>query len=245
MVQIYVLLPAYNEEHSLPILLDNISSTLDDYKVIIVDDGSTDNTMQIAQEYSSKLPLIILNHNQNLGLGNALKTGIRYAIENSDSSSVLVTMDADLTHDSSQIQSFLSEVENGYDVVIASRYIRGAKQIGVPLTRRILSTILNKMIKFKGSSINDNSSGFRCFRIEILRDAFEEYGTDFITNTGFPANAEILLKLLKFNVRVKEIPILLDYSRKHGPSKLQIWSTIRSYLKLLYGSRSHYEKRCE
>lgn len=239
MVHIYVLLPAYNEEHSLPILLDDISTTLDDYEVIIVNDGSTDNTMQIAQEYSSKLPLIILNHNQNLGLGNALETGIRYAIEKSDSKSVLVTMDADLTHDSSQIQSFISEIENGYDIVIASRYIKGAKQIGVPLTRRILSKILNKMIKLKGSSINDNSSGFRCFRIRILRDAFEEYGANLITNTGFPANAEMLLKLLKFNANVKEVPILLDYSRKRGPSKIQIWSTIRSYLKLLYGSLNH------
>ena len=236
MVHIYVLLPAYNEEHSLPILLDKISGALADFEVIIVNDGSTDNTKQIAEEYSSKLPLVLLNHSQNLGLGNALETGIQYAIENSDSSTLLVTMDADLTHDISHIHSFLPEIENGYDIVIASRYVKGAKQIGVPLTRRILSKVLNKLIKFKGSSINDNSSGFRCYKISILRAAFDEYGSDLITNTGFPAIAEMLLKILKLDAKVKEIPIVLDYSRKRGPSKIRILSTIRSYLKLLYNS---------
>jgi dolichol-phosphate mannosyltransferase len=230
---VYFLLPAYNEEQNLPELFDEIGKSVDGFRIILVNDGSQDRTGEIAEEYSKRMPMTILTHEKNKGLGAALRTGIDYIVRNSEKGSVVVTMDSDLTHDPAMVKEFLKEIAKGYDVVIASRYEPGGGQMNLPIRRMILSKAINTLLRIKGSKVKDNTSGFRCLTIEIMRKAARKYGNDFIRTSGFTATAEILMKTQKIGAKVKEIPLMLDYGKKRGKSKLKVRKTVTAYIKML------------
>jgi dolichol-phosphate mannosyltransferase len=235
---VYLLLPAFNEEESLPGLLESIEKTLDNYHVVVVNDGSNDRTQQIVKKYSHNMPMTIINHHTNRGLGAALRTGIFFLAKTAEPESAVVTMDSDLTHDPMLIHNLTSKMTDGYDIVVASRYVLGGSQKHVKPYRSILSRGLNVFVQMLGSEIKDNSSGFRCFRVRLLKKAIQYYGDQFITERGFAASVEILLKLQNLNAKICEVPMNLDYSKKKGLSKLSLWKTIISYLRLLFLSRS-------
>jgi dolichol-phosphate mannosyltransferase len=239
MAHIYVLLPAFDEARSLPILFDTISQELNDYEIVLVDDGSVDETKEVANSYLSKLPLTILHHKFNKGLGAALRTGLTHIAEFGNEGSIVVTMDSDLTHEPSFIPLLESEIHNGYDIAVASRYAQGGAQHNLPFSRRFLSWGLNILIRLSGSSVKDNSSGFRCMKLETLQKAVHTYGQDFITTNGFPATVEILQKLRHVGAKIKEVPVQLDYGRKLGSSKLKLGEAIPLYLKFLFRIRKY------
>lgn len=232
MARVNFLLPAFNEEESLPALFGAINDTNLEYRIFLVDDGSEDNTAEMARQFAQNMPIEILSHDRNKGLGAAIETGILHLTKNLEPGSVVVTMDSDLTHNPQLVHFMLREIDKGSDVVIASRYVSGGKQLNLPLMRRLLSRGVNLILTIRGSKVLDNTSGYRCMRIESLRNAIQVYGTDLITESGFTAVAEMLLKLQRLGVKVKEIPMVLDYGNKKGASKMNIYRTIRAYVKL-------------
>jgi dolichol-phosphate mannosyltransferase len=149
---IHVVLPAYNEERRIGGLLDRIDEAMHEeslsYAVVAVDDGSTDATAAIVRERAGRMPISLVEHPRNLGLGAAIRDGVAAAARQAAERDVIVTMDADATHAPALILRMVRMLREGYDVVIASRYQPGSRQVGVPLGRRALSRAGSLLVRF-------------------------------------------------------------------------------------------------
>lgn len=239
---IIMCLPAFNEESAIGLLLERIEkakSTINlPITIVVIDDGSTDNTRQKVREFSNKntIPVKLVEHGKNIGLGNALRTALKTAMNLSKSKDdIIITMDADNTHDPSLMAGIANAVSLGSDLVIASRYQRGGGGIGLSLKRSILSKTASIMLKiiFPIKNARDYSSGFRGYRAEIIEKGFEHYGDNLIETSGFSCMAELLIKLRFFDIKVSEVPLLLRYDQKSGPSKMPVSRTIMQYIRFI------------
>ncbi len=210
--------------------------------VIVVDDGSNDNTQKTAAEFAATalpevMPISNIVHERNLGLGAAMKSGMRYFLANATDGDLLVSMDADGTHPVETILPMLEVARAGSDVVIASRFVTGGKELGLSKRRKLLSricsTLMGCLLPVRG--VRDYSSGFRLYTFDILSKAAARFGDNFITEMGFASQAEILLKLSRISARCSEVPLVLRYDLKAGPSKMRLRQTIRRYI--LLGTR--------
>jgi dolichol-phosphate mannosyltransferase len=231
--KIYILLPAYNEELSIPKCLADIYNLSIDVCPILVDDGSIDKTVEKALKFKDK-GIIIIKHEVNKGLGKAIRTGFDYLIDHCNSNDLVITMDADCTHPIETVYNLIAKIDQGFDCVIASRFIDGGQEKGVSFFRRILSHsagfILGKLFNAK---VNDYTSGFRAYKVSILHELKKQYGEKYIEQTGFPCMAEILIKLLFINAKVSEVPLKLRYDLKQGKSKIKIVKTVIAYLEMI------------
>jgi dolichol-phosphate mannosyltransferase len=138
-------------------------------------------------------------------------------------------MDADNTHDPSLIPRLIQRIDAGFDVVIASRFRAGALVVGVPSARRFLSQVggwvYRLLLPIRG--VRDYTCGYRAYRAAVLQAAFERWGNSFISEAGFAAMADILLKLRLFeDMLMTEVPFTLRYDRKPGTSKMRIGANI-------------------
>lgn len=211
------------------------------FPVVVVDDGSTDNTAQVASSFQGISELVLISHKQNRGLGRAIQTGLEWAVNHARPDEIIITMDADDTHEPGIIPQMVDKIRRGADVVIASRYCGGGEQVGLSPQRRILSWGASKILGsiFNIQGVTDYSSGYRAYRASLLRQAFERYGDDFIQANGFDCMAEILLKLRALNPVAAEVPLVLRYDRKNGESKMAVGATIMRYFGLIRRAAMH------
>lgn len=239
-----VVLPAYNESSALPPLLaeldDGLGRAAIRYRVIVVDDGSTDATAAILASAVACYPLATCRHATNRGLGPALATGLRAALADR-ASEVVVTMDADRTHEVSCIAGMVGAIVAGADVVIASRFQRRAVTSGVPLLRRLLSQAANQLLASAHPTmgVRDFTSGFRAYRASVLERAFAVYGDELLRDPGFACTPGLLLRVARLGARLAEVPIALRYERKSGPSKLSLLDTARGAWRLVASPSRH------
>lgn len=234
-----IVLPAYDEAENLPALLGALQETMEDnyldYEVIVVDDGSRDATASIAEAWSQQLPLVLVRHAVNQGLGASIRDGLQAAIERAGERDVVVTMDADATHMPGLIVQMVRMIGEGYDVVIASRYRPESRVYGVPMLRRLASrgaSILMRVV-FPIRGVRDFTCGYRAYRADVLRRAVDRYEGEFVNQEGFQCMVDILLKLRPMRLVFGEVPLLLRYDRKGGASKMDIGRTARNTLALL------------
>lgn len=240
---VFFCLPAYNEEAGIRDLLEDIYNQFrdigEDYKVVVIDDGSTDKTGKIIEYFRYIMPMEIIEHNENKGLGSALNSGMKYISWNGEDDDIIVCMDSDNTHSPSVVFSMLEKIREGNDIVIASRYLPNSKVIGVSLFRKFLSYsarfLFHIMAPIKG--VKDFTCGFRAFRVSIIKKAYQLYNEDFITQDGFACTDEILLKCSRITDKITEVPFILRYDLKKTPSKLNLGVTVKETFKLLWKSR--------
>jgi dolichol-phosphate mannosyltransferase len=238
---ITVVLPAYNESESIGLLL----SRIDDFmrkrhypiRVIVVDDGSRDKTAQNAR--ASMPEALIISHEVNKGLGEAIKTGLLAAIDVSSDKDVIVTMDSDDSHAPALIGKMVDKIDEGCDVVIASRYLPESRVVGVSYYRRVLSDGASFLFRVMHpiDGVRDYTCGYRAYRAVVLKQAFEHWGDEFVNQTGFSVMVDILLKLSRLNIVFAEVPVILRYDRKPGASKMNVRKTVVQTLKLLIKHR--------
>jgi len=233
----FIILPCFNEEKSIKPLVYSIDEVLRphiSYKIIAVNDGSYDRTSEVLKDLSVDYTVEVLEHPTNLGLGAALRTGLLAAVGEAFDDDFVVTMDSDNTHNPKHVLEML--VVAGYvDVVVGSRYVKGGMQLNVPLHRVILSKMINLLVrKIFQLSLKDATSGFRCFRAGLLKRLYKTFRNSIIESDGFVASLELLLKAVHSGGIVAEVPILLDYGRKGGASKMRLFSTIVNYVVLLF-----------
>jgi len=232
-MKILVILPCYNEEENLKSLIHKIDGTLryfTPYEIIAVNDGSQDGTGEILKELSNSYPIIITEHSTNKGLSEALSTGIKTALQHSSDEDFIITMDADNTHDPKYILNMFKLAKNGTDIVIGSRYVYCGKQTNVSPYRALMSKMINFLTrKIAKLPVKDATSGYRCYKSSVLKKTVENLGPSFLESKGFEASFELLLKIFWCCSNVKEIPIMLDYSKKKGKSKMRILPTIKRY----------------
>jgi dolichol-phosphate mannosyltransferase len=241
--KVLMALPAYNEEQSLPELLQRIGDSFADsglaYEVVIVDDGSSDRTAEIASRMSFQMPIHLVQHKQNCGLGITIRDAMREAVGRASERDIIVTMDADNTHPPGLIPRMVGLIHEGCDVVIASRFQPGARVVGVPIERHFLSVAARLLftLLFPTRGVRDYTSGFRAYRASVLEDAFTKYGDQFVGETGFSCMADMLLNLRRQGAMFGEAPLRLRYDQKGGESKMRVFKTIGLTLKLLIRHR--------
>ena len=131
---IIVLLPAYNEEKSFPPLMEKLQDTLEkigqDFKFLICNDGSSDRTSEMLKQYSEKLPIEVINHSINRGLGESSRDLFERSVEIGEEGDFIIRMDCDDTHEPKYIPNIIAKLQQGYDVVVASRFEKGEVKWG-------------------------------------------------------------------------------------------------------------------
>ena len=225
---IYILLPAYNEEDALRPMMEKIERVMQEigtsYRVVVVNDGSKDRTGEILEELRGQYPLDVVTHKYNRGLGETIRDGLEFITERARPEDVAVRMDCDDTHEPKYIPAMVKKLQEGYDVVIASRYQPGGGEEGLDLYRRTISRIANLLFKaaFPIKGIWEYTCGYRAYRASILQDALRIFGNRFVglKGLGFTGTLEKLVKLRMMGARVTEIPFVLRYDQKMSQSKV-------------------------
>ena len=241
MSAVWLVLPAFNEERSLPALLErcvvvaqNMERGGHALRVVVIDDGSTDGTIAAAHSFQDRLSVEVVPHGVNRGLGAALRTGLAAGLERAQDGDAIATMDADNTHDPALLRRMAEKLAGGADVVIASRYEPGGQEIGLSPIRRVLSRgasfLLSVVLPVPGA--RDYTCGFRLYRVPTLRRAAAAWGDRLVEEAGFTCMAEVLLKLGRGGARVAEVPLILRYDLKQGASKMKVGRTIARYFAL-------------
>jgi len=238
---IHIVLPAYNEAANLPQLFTRIEAFTSqmvnfEIKAFIINDGSQDNTLKIVQTIPTNFEKVIIDIQPNQGLANAIRIGIQYGIKDLADKGIIVTMDADDSHDPALIQKMVEKIEKGNELVIASRFCEGAKVVGLSNFRKFMSWIASILFRFfvPIEGVRDYTCGFRAYQAKILKDAMDKYQDRFIEEKGFACMAEILIKLGKEPIQITEVPMILHYDRKKSTSKMQLNRTIIKSLRLLF-----------
>lgn len=236
---ISAVLLAYNEEESLPKMIPAVAAALhklgDEFRIIVVDDGSKDGTAAAARALAKDYPVVLLQHEVNRGVAAAFDTGLRRCASG-DPGDVVFTMEADVTNDPAALPAMYKALEKA-DVVIASRYRSGGDYVGFPLKRRILSWGANLFgrVFFGVSGVSDYTYFYRGYRVAVLQRALEKFGRRFIQCSGFASNAEILVKVAKAGkITVAEVPSVYRYDLKPGASKMRVLKNLLEYGKLLW-----------
>lgn len=240
MSKVYIVLPAYNEELSIRKLLirinKNMLDTGIDFQVIVVNDGSKDNTVREIESMQNEMHIEILNHEVNQGLGATIRDGLYHASKLAKEDDIVITMDADDTHTPGLILRMTRMIREGFDVVIASRYQPNSRVVGLSTLRIIYSYvaswIFRLLLPIRG--VKDFTCGFRAYRGSVLHAAMAKYQERFIDQEGFQSMVDILLKLRKIDGLIfGEVPFILRYDQKEGISKMNVNATILNTLKLV------------
>jgi glycosyltransferase involved in cell wall biosynthesis len=224
-----VVIPAYNEEKTIGnIVAETIfvmESLKTPYEIIVVDDGSTDKTRQIATRYKAT----VLFNGKNQGKGYALKKGFRHA-----RGDIIVTIDADGSHNPKEIPDLIHPLFNGFDIVTGSRFLHRKRDSTsrLNLLGNLLFNITIMILTRK--RVTDSQTGFRAFKKELLQKISLE-------SRGYEIETEITVKGLKNGFVFKEIPISCN-KRKYNISKLKILSDGTKILRTILKSSmiDHY-----
>ncbi len=240
---IWIVLPAFNEEKDLGHLFERIETAVEEanlqFQLVIVDDGSTDGTLDVVEQWMERLPIRTVRHRVNQGLGATIRDGLKAACEVADPKDVIVTLDADNSHTPELILRMVRMVREGNDVVIASRFRSGSRIRGVPLGRRFLSRAAGLVFKvlFPIRGVRDYTCGYRAYRASVLQRVTSD-DPRFFDQDGFQVMVDILLKLRRNRDLVfGEAPLILRYDHKSGASKMDIGATVVGTLKLIVRRR--------
>ena len=212
-----IVIPAYNEERRLPGSLEKVLAFLQtrDYpaEVIVVDDGSTDNTVDVVEGFMARYPFVSIIKNDHRGKGYAVRTGMLAA-----QGTYVLFSDADLATPIDEVDRLLTFLEDGYDIAIGSREGLGAQRIKEPGYRHLMGRVFNLLVRLVAvGGFQDTQCGFKCFRREVAQDLFQRvqlYGAEAGLAkggmvTGF--DVEVLFLALKRGYKVKEVPVRWHY----------------------------------
>jgi dolichol-phosphate mannosyltransferase len=238
---IHVILPAYNEEKALQPMMERIARVMAQmgatYRVVVVNDGSKDDTAKILAKLSVKYPIHVITHKYNRGLGETARDGFEFVAETARAEDVIVRMDCDDTHEPSYIPAMVAKLLDGYEAVTTSRYAPGGGQVGVDWYRRTISRCANLLLKtvFNVPGLKEYTCGFRAYRVSLIQDAIAIFGNQFVDlkGLGFTGTIEKLVKCRMMGARIGEVPFVLRYDRKMSSSKVVTSVTTLGYLVLI------------
>lgn len=220
---VWVVIPAYNEAGVLKEVLGELRQYNRSYNIVVVDDGSSDGTADVAGGFD----VHILKHPINLGQGAAITTGIEYALQ--EKADIVVTFDADGQMSAEDIGAVVNEVENGkVDVALGSRFLTAPPK-GMPGMKKIglkLATILTKIST--GLKITDTHNGLKAFKAEALRKIV-------ITQNRMAHASELLSEIARNKLTYREVPVTIRYTEYSKAKGQSIFNTINILYELFTG----------
>lgn len=227
-----VIVPTYNEQENIVPLVDAVFASDAQCDLLVVDDNSPDGTGEVVDELRATRPrLQVLHRPRRLGLGSAYIDGFRHVLDQGYDH--IFSMDADFSHDARYLPEFLAATGN-FDVVIGSRYMTGVSVVNWPIWRLALSLTANAYARtVTGLPVRDCTSGFQCFRAEVLR----KIHLDAIRTNGYSFLIELKYRARRAGFRLGEIPIIF-VDRRRGTSKItrrEIYASIATVWKLRLG----------
>lgn len=219
MMKKLIIIPAYNESESLPRLIADIEKTLPDFDYIIINDGSTDTTKKVANKEKWNIVHLPINS----GIGVAVQTGYRYALENDYD--IAIQIDGDGQHDIRYLPEMVLPIENGIaDVVIGSRFVikegfqsSGARRLGI----KLLSIWI---FLLTGVKIKDVTSGYRAANRNFIHIFAEDYSKDY-------PEPEAIVTVKMYGGHILELPVIMK-EREHGNSSITVWKSVYYMLKV-------------
>jgi len=244
--KIYLLAPAFNEEESLLGLLHRVDAFVKTQErplqFVLVNDGSVDKTKEIFNTFQGSFEKHLIDVQPNKGLANAFREGYAYIQNVIQKDDVLVTMDADDSHNPHQIGEMLRKIENGYNFVVASRFQPQSISKGLSLFRKITGTGAGWLFRvfIPIDNIRDFTCGYRLVSGELFQEVCEKYRGRLVEEKGFSCAPEFLLKSSKCDMIAAEIPMVLRYDRKIGASKMKVWKTILNTLQIVIKYHTRY-----
>lgn len=235
---IYILIPTFNEKDNIPILKKNFSNLnfSSDFFFVFVDDASSDNTIDVIRK-NFDVNTKIITKSENLGPGDSFNIGFEWILDNTKDEDLVVTMEADNTSDIRLLEKMIQIHKLGYDLVLASPYAQGGGFKYTSIFRKIISFSANMLFRlFFNIKVLTLSSFYRVYSIQILKKIKNDYGV-IVKEKGFICMLEILLKSIKLNAKIIEVPMILNSNNREGKSKMKVFKTSISYLKFLFKSK--------
>ncbi len=212
-----IIIPTYNEKENIEKIIRKVFSLEKSFHILIIDDGSPDGTADIVKslqkEYKSNLH--IEERKGKLGLGTAYIHGFKWALRKDYN--FIFEMDADFSHNPNDLlRLFDACSNNGSDVAIGSRYVKGVSIVNWPMIRLLMSFFASKYVKFiTGMPIHDSTAGFKCYKRKVL----ETIKLDDIQFIGYAFQIEMKFKAWKYGFNVTETPVIFT-DRTEGTSKM-------------------------
>jgi glycosyltransferase involved in cell wall biosynthesis len=227
---ISVVIPAYNEEKTIGNVISKTISVMGSlempYEILVVDDGSTDKTRQIATRYKAT----VLSNGKNRGKGYTLRKGFQHA-----QGDIIITVDADGAHKPKEILGLIQPLFNGVDIAAGSRFL-GPRKDSTSRLNRLGNILFNILIMIlTGKLITDSQTGFRAFKKYALQSLD-------LQSHGYEIETELTVKGLKNGFVVQEVPICCE-KRQNGKSKIRIlfdgFRILRTILKANFSYRNN------
>lgn len=211
-MRVLMIIPAYNEELNIENTVNKIKKyskkSKYDIDYIVINDGSTDRTLEICKKNNYN----VINLINNLGIGGAVQTGYKWASMNNYD--VAIQFDGDSQHDENYIDRLVLEIENGYNFVVGSRFIENLSKFQSTGTRRLGINILSTLIKLcTNQKIYDPTSGFRAADKNVIQIFAQHYPTEY-------PEPESLVDLIRRGMNIKEVAVEM-HERKHGTSSIK------------------------
>lgn len=243
---IKVIFCAYNEEKSIKDFIDHLDDQMknikEDHELITCLDGSSDKTEVILKKLQKSHQLTILPYKKQRGLGTAYKRLFQYVINNSNPQDLIISLDADITHNPNQIPQMIEHFkQNKLDLLVASRFCKGSTMSKFPFYRKLISKAVSitlqtifRVKNINGQKLQDFTSGYRIYQTKILQKLHQEKGQKFIEEKEFTYTCELLIKLAKIGAKSDEFPLKYDYDKKIGESKLRIWRNMCRLVILIF-----------
>lgn len=214
-MRVLVVIPTYQEAENIGPLLRQLRETVPDADLLVVDDASADGTADVARRINHELGGVeVLGRPGKAGLGTAYRMGFEIGLARGHE--VMVSMDADFSHDPTALPALLAAVDEGADLAIGSRYVPGGSIPDWPLHRRAMSRYGNRYASLVlRMPIKDLTSGYRAYRAPILRDLYRQ---DIRIN-GYGALIEMAYRVARSGAELAEVPISF-VDRRLGKSKM-------------------------
>lgn len=240
MQRLYVMVPVFNEAPNIAALNEafvQLRGELSErfaMRFVLVDDGSSDDTVAIARREAGPLDLVVLQHETNRGPGAAFATGFAWLAGELREGDWVITMEGDNTSRHELIKQMLTRAAEGFDAVFASPYMYGGGFTQTSFLRKLLSSGANLIVKdlLDIQGILTVSSFFRLYRARTLLALQRAFGPGIVERAGFESMVEMVMKMAMLGISISEVAMLLDSSRRKGKSKMKVLRTILGYLSL-------------
>lgn len=244
MEKLFVLVPVLNEAGNIPKLLNSLKALSvelqdrHDVQVILIDDGSQDETASLAKKIAAEsgLYLDILRHEVNQGPGKAFGTGFHHLISHFTDNDLVLTIEGDNTSRIELVKQMLARLQEGFDIIFASPYLYGGRIVNTSAYRIFLSSMANLFIKelLGLHGILTVSSFFRLYRPCALKKLQAAYGPEIVERHGFECMVEMTMKIVNVNMTISEVALILDTHARVGKSRMKVMKTICGYFKLCF-----------